>query len=184
MVKLKICVASLLFLVGCSYGVLTKSSTLMEKPFAVVTMRGNITEATRCVGRYWQNYSIQEGGSWWRVQVESYQVIVTGPSGEAIGLVIDFEEIEGKTMARAHVHHAFSQTDTRRTVTLKALDFCRLRDNTQSYYEGIKAIVLKNGDIMEGQVIYMDDEIVKIRTKEGKISAYSVAAEVKKIIKE
>ena len=111
MVKLNICVASILFIVGCSYGVLTKSSTLMEKPFAVETMRGNVNDATRCVGRYWQNYSIQEGGRWWNVQVESYQIMVTGPSFEQVGLVIDFEEIEGKTVAHAYVHRMFSETN-------------------------------------------------------------------------
>jgi hypothetical protein len=41
------------------------------------------------------------------------------------------------------------------------------------YYEGIKGIVLKNGEIIEGQIISIDDnDVLKIRTKDGKIFSY------------
>ena len=129
MSKLIICIASLFFLASCSFGIVDKINTLQEKPFAVVRMQGNVTEATRCVGRFWQNYATKKGTAW-NVYVESYQVMVTGPhlgsGAPPIGLVIDFEEIEGNTVARAHMHHIFSQKDKRRTVTLEALDACRL----------------------------------------------------------
>lgn len=57
-------------------------------------------------------------------------------------------------------------------------------DSTQGNYGGVKGIVLNSGGVIEGQILYIDDEIVKIRTKEGKVIVYSIAVEVKKIIKE
>jgi hypothetical protein len=42
-----------------------------------------------------------------------------------------------------------------------------------NYYEGIKGIVLKNGKVIEGQIISIDDnDVLKIRTKDGKIFSY------------
>jgi hypothetical protein len=54
-----------------------------------------------------------------------------------------------------------------------------------NYYEGIKGIVLKNGKVIEGQIISIDDnDVLKIRTKEGKILSYSFIKEVKEYITE
>ena len=54
-----------------------------------------------------------------------------------------------------------------------------------NYYEGIKGIVLKNGKVIEGQIISIDDnDVLKIRTKEGKILSYSFMKEVKEYITE
>jgi ketosteroid isomerase-like protein len=51
------------------------------------------------------------------------------------------------------------------------------------YYEGIKGIVLKNGKVIEGQIISIDDnDVLKIRTKEGKILSYFFIKEVKEYI--
>jgi hypothetical protein len=51
------------------------------------------------------------------------------------------------------------------------------------YYEGIKGIVLKNGKVIEGQIISIDyNDVLKIRTKEGKILSYSFMKEVKEYI--
>jgi cell division septation protein DedD len=44
---------------------------------------------------------------------------------------------------------------------------------TQHYYEGIKGIVLTNGEIIEGQIIGVYDDVLKIRSKDGKIFSYS-----------
>ena len=117
-----------ILLIGCAIGYVSETSTLMEKPFAVQPMRGDITEATRCVGRYWQKSAIQMGAMW-NVYTDSYEVRVQGPGGGVppVGLVIVFDDIDGKTVARAHVHRIFPETDPRRTVTLKALDACSLR---------------------------------------------------------
>jgi hypothetical protein len=57
--------------------------------------------------------------------------------------------------------------------------------DTQHYYEGIKGIVLKNGKVIKGQIISIDDnDVLKIRTKEGKILSYSFMKEVKEYITE
>ena len=49
-------------------------------------------------------------------------------------------------------------------------------------YKGIKAIVLKNGNVIEGKILSMDPDIVKIRTKDGKVSSYSFKNEVQTFI--
>jgi hypothetical protein len=55
--------------------------------------------------------------------------------------------------------------------------------DTQHYYEGIKGIVLKNGKVIKGQIISIDDnDVLKIRTKQGKILSYSFMKEVKEYI--
>ena len=57
--------------------------------------------------------------------------------------------------------------------------------DTQRYYEGIKGIVLNNGKIIKGQIISIDDnDVLKIRTKGGKILSYSFMKEVKEYITE
>ena len=56
--------------------------------------------------------------------------------------------------------------------------------DTDERYKGIKAIVLKNGDVIEGQIISMDPDIVKIRTKDGKVLSYSFKFEVQRLITE
>ena len=44
--------------------------------------------------------------------------------------------------------------------------------DTRNYYEGIKGIVLKNGKVVKGQIISVYDDVLKIRTKHGKILSY------------
>ena len=51
-------------------------------------------------------------------------------------------------------------------------------------HKGIKGIVLMNGNVIEGQIISIDAETVKIRTKDGKILSYSFTKEVKTFIKD
>lgn len=57
--------------------------------------------------------------------------------------------------------------------------------DTRNYYSGIKGIVLKNGKIIRGQIISIDDnDVLKIRTKKGKILSYSFTREVKEYLTE
>ena len=49
-------------------------------------------------------------------------------------------------------------------------------------HKGIKGIELMNGNVIEGQIISMNPEIVKIRTKEGKVLSYSFMKEVRSFI--
>jgi tetratricopeptide (TPR) repeat protein len=58
------------------------------------------------------------------------------------------------------------------------------KEEADQRYKGIKAIALQNGTVVEGQIISMNTETVKIRTKDGKISSYSFKEEVQKFIKE
>lgn len=45
--------------------------------------------------------------------------------------------------------------------------------NTKHYYDGIKGIVLKNGKTIKGKIISIDDnDVLKIRTRSGRISSY------------
>jgi len=54
--------------------------------------------------------------------------------------------------------------------------------DTSRYYQGIKGLVLKNGKIVEGQITGIEDDVLKIRTKDGKISSYSFMNDVEKYI--
>jgi hypothetical protein len=51
-------------------------------------------------------------------------------------------------------------------------------------YKGIKGIVLQDGTVVEGQIIFMSADIVKILTNDGKISSYSFMKEVQYFITE
>lgn len=56
-------------------------------------------------------------------------------------------------------------------------------DADQRYIQGLKGIELMNGDIIEGRIISVGI-IVKIRTKDGKVSSYSFTEEVRRLIEE
>ena len=56
--------------------------------------------------------------------------------------------------------------------------------DTPQYYDGIKGIVLKNGKVIKGQILSVYNDVLKIRTKEGKILSYSFIKEVKEYITE
>jgi hypothetical protein len=51
-------------------------------------------------------------------------------------------------------------------------------------YKGMKGIELKNGNIIEGQILSLDPDTVKIRTKEGNILSYDFKNEVERFISE
>ena len=54
----------------------------------------------------------------------------------------------------------------------------------EQQYKGITGIVLYDGTVIEGQIIFMSADIVKIRTKDGNTSSYSFIKEVQSFIKE
>jgi tetratricopeptide (TPR) repeat protein len=49
-------------------------------------------------------------------------------------------------------------------------------------YKGIRGIVLKNGDVIEGKIVSWDPDIVRIRTKDGKVLSYDFKKEVQTFI--
>lgn len=54
--------------------------------------------------------------------------------------------------------------------------------DTSRYYLGIKGIVLKNGRTIEGQITGIDDDILKIRTKDGQVFSYSFMDDIERYI--
>lgn len=54
--------------------------------------------------------------------------------------------------------------------------------DTSLYYKGIKGIILKNGNVIEGQITSIDDDVLKIRTKDGKILSYSFMNDIEKYV--
>jgi hypothetical protein len=57
--------------------------------------------------------------------------------------------------------------------------------DTRHYYDGIAGIVLKNGKVVKGQIISIDDnDVLKIRTRSGKILFYSFSRDVREYIME
>ena len=120
------CLAVVLFQSGCTFAVITATTTLAEPPFATQQMKGDVTQATRCVGRYWQK-AASDLGSFWEVRTDSYQVLVTGQHGAGtppVGLVIVFEQENSVTIASAHVHSVYPENNPRRWVTIDALEAC------------------------------------------------------------
>ena len=182
--KLLMAIVSIpILLTGCSAGFVTMESTLKEEPFATQTMRGNIAEATKCVDQYWKKSVLPEG-AWWKTNPESLPVLASGVGFNRwqppVSLVIAFSEADGKTIARAHMHRNISSKDGRRGIAVKSLDACR--ESSSSYYDSVKAIVLTTGDVVEGQIIGIDDDELKIRTKDGRILFFSFMNDVKKYI--
>jgi hypothetical protein len=51
-------------------------------------------------------------------------------------------------------------------------------------YKGIKGIALKNGNVIEGEILSLNPDTVKIRTKEGKVLSYDFNKEVERFIAE
>jgi DedD protein len=45
--------------------------------------------------------------------------------------------------------------------------------DTRNYYKGINGIVLKDGKVVKGKIISVNDDVLKIQTKRGKILSYS-----------
>ena len=56
-------------------------------------------------------------------------------------------------------------------------------DADRNYVQGLKGIELTNGDVIEGRIISVGS-IIKIRTKDGKVSSYSYMDEVRRLIEE
>lgn len=170
----------IIFLIGCSVGSVNQETTQREQPFAVETMRGNVAEATRCVGHYWQKSTLPPR-TWWKINPESLPILASGVgigSGTPpVSLVIDFSEEDGKTIARAYMHGSFQREDQRRAIAIGSLTACR--DNSQSYYGSVKGIVLKSGAVIEGQIISIDHDVLKIRIKDGAILSFSFMNDVK-----
>lgn len=54
----------------------------------------------------------------------------------------------------------------------------------QQPYQGIKGIILQSGEAIEGQIISMSAETVRIRTKDGTVSSYSFIEELDSFIHE
>jgi len=158
-------------------------STLKEEPFATETLRGNVKEATRCMDQYWQKSSLP-AGAWWKANPEALPVIASGIGigrwEQPVSLVITFDEADGKTIARAHMHRSMSSKDERREIALASLAACR--DSSRNYYDGVKAIVLTTGDVIEGQILSIEDDELKIRTKDGRILFFSFMTDVRKYI--
>ncbi len=56
-------------------------------------------------------------------------------------------------------------------------------DTNRRHIQGLKGIELMNGEVIEGQIISVGT-IVKIRTKDGKVSSYSYTDDVRRLIEE
>jgi hypothetical protein len=55
--------------------------------------------------------------------------------------------------------------------------------DTHEYYSGVEGIVLKNGKVIKGQIISIDEnDVLKIRTRQGKILSYSFTKDVREYI--
>jgi hypothetical protein len=122
---------------GCAVMMNTKSAALATPPFATEQLQGSVTDATACVGRYWQSFASRPesksmwGGSFWEVATGAYEVSVSTNNGgqPTIGPVIEFEDRSGKTFALAYVQKfppGFYEGE-RRSVTMQAFAACKAK---------------------------------------------------------
>ena len=68
--------------------------------------------------------------------------------------------------------------------TQKSIEKTESTEDAPPQYKRIKAIVLTNGNVIEGKVLRLDPDIVKIRTRDGKVSSYSFKKDVQTLITE
>jgi PDZ domain len=134
--NMKLLIAMTLVLAsGCSILMNTKSAALQTPPFATEQLQGSVTDATTCVGRYWQAFARRPesesfwGGSYWEVTTAAYEVEVKSNNGgqPVIGPVIEFEDRNGKTFGLAYTQklpRALYDAD-RRSVTQQAFAACK-----------------------------------------------------------
>ncbi len=72
---------------------------------------------------------------------------------------------------------AISSDETRQKPAINAAS-----SDAEQRYRGIKGIVLKNGNVIGGQIISWDSGIVKIRTRDGEILSYDFKKDVRTFI--
>ena len=65
---------------------------------------------------------------------------------------------------------------------LPLISFAETKENKN--YKEIKGIVLMNWNVVEGEIISMSADVVKIRTKDGKELSYSFTKDVRSFIRE
>jgi tetratricopeptide (TPR) repeat protein len=64
------------------------------------------------------------------------------------------------------------------------MENAKASEEANPQYKAVKGIVLKNGEVIEGQIISINSDKVRIRTKDGKISSYDFNEEVQGFIQD
>ena len=55
--------------------------------------------------------------------------------------------------------------------------------DVEQKYKNIEGVVLYNGEVIRGEIIEMNTDIIKIRAKNGRVMSYSFIKEVESLIK-
>ncbi len=96
-----------------------------------------------------------------------------GDADSVIALLNQFKKDKSSTRLRKQIHEEGI------SVTNRPVD-------SEQHYKaiegGIRGIELKNGNVIEGQIISFNGDTVKIRTKDGKVLSYLFMEEVKRFI--
>jgi hypothetical protein len=92
---------------------------------------------------------------------------------------VPFKPRQKKTKENKYAENQNNKICTHSIFSFTLDHFCRDTGN-----KGITGIVLYDGTVIEGQILFMSADIVKIRTKDGNTSSYSFIKEVQSFIKE
>jgi len=126
---------------------------------------------------FYQKEDVPEEGEFYRAYVDRYKtrplahkaLTKLKKSGE-----IDFSQIKKTAGKKGKIVKRKMELGTqKKELAQKPENKTVPSIETQHYYEGIKGIVLTNGEVIEGQIISVYDDVLKIRSKDGKIFSYS-----------
>lgn len=134
---------------------------------------------------YYRKENIPEKGEFFRVYIGRYKTLALAQKSLAKlkkDGAIEFFKIErasgGESQTAAKKIKPATQIPKTSREPAASVD-------TSNYYSGIEGIVLKNGKVIKGQIISIDENnVLKIRTTQGKILSYSFMKDIKEYILE
>jgi cell division septation protein DedD len=126
---------------------------------------------------FYQKEDVPREGKFYRAYVDRYKnrphahkaLTKLKKSGE-----IDFSQIKKTAGEKGEIVKKKMELGTQKKELAQKPENKTIPSNeTQHYYEGIKGIVLTNGEVIEGQIIGVYDDVLKIRSKDGKFFSFS-----------
>jgi hypothetical protein len=140
---------------------------------------------TKGLVAYYRKENIPEKGEFFRVYIGRYKTLSLAQ--KSLAKLKKDGEIEFFKIERASEVEAQAAAKKIKPVTQiqKPSPQPASSIDTSSYYSGIEGIVLKNGKVIKGQIISIDEnDVLRIRTTGGKILSYSFVKDIKEYILE
>jgi hypothetical protein len=136
---------------------------------------------TKGLVAYYRKENIQEKGEFFRVYIGRYKTLALAQ--KSLGKLKKDGDIEFFKIERAA--ELEEQAAVKKTKPVAQIQKPASSVDTRNYYAGIEGIVLKNGKVIKGRIISIDEnDVLKIRTTGGKILSYSFVKDIKEYILE